>query len=148
MNTLWQYEHRGHMNDTHKAPDGRTIHHWHGQDRQADTTALADCIARAVPGLYDYGGRIVQLDEAGGLNVVNFEKFRSLVEKHIAGIRCVRNGAGWQRQLFPYEFAPAVRYDPVRGGPTPPPDNRLPDSKVLTELYQGEVLSRLPKAID
>jgi hypothetical protein len=101
------------------------IHHWKGMDRQQDTAALADAIVAAVPGLFDYGC-LVQLDEQGGLSPINFETFRALIGRHIAGIRCVRNGAGWERQMFAYPFDPAVRYDPLKGGPMPKPDNRSP----------------------
>ena len=136
------------MNDAHQhAPDGRTVHHWKGMDRQRDTAELADAIVAAVPGLYDYG-QIVQLDSAGGLNPVNFQMFRDLLAKHLAGIRCVRNGAGWGRQLFTYPFDPAIRYDPLKGGPMPKPDNSKPDHKVLEALYHHEVLSRLPKVVE
>jgi hypothetical protein len=123
------------------------IHHWKGMDRQQDTAALADAIVAAVPGLFDYG-RLVQLDEQGGLSPVNFQMFRDLLTKHIAGVRCVRNGAGWERQMFAYEFAPAVRYDPLKGGPAPKPDNSKPDHKVLEELYHREVIARLPKVVE
>jgi hypothetical protein len=136
------------MNNTHqRAPDGRMIHHWKGLDRQRDIGELADAIVAAVPGLFDYSGGIAQLDEAGGLSPVNFQTFRDLLDRHLAGIQCVRNGTGWQRDLFAYRFDPAVRYDPTKGGPAPKPDNRLPDSKVLEEIYRDLLVLRLPKAI-
>jgi hypothetical protein len=134
------------MNNTHQhAPDGRHVFHWKGLDRQRDIGELADAIAAAVPGLFDLDGRAMQLDAAGELHVVAFEKFKSLLDKHICYVRCVKNGAGWQREYLPFAFAPAVRYDPLKGGPMPKPDNSRPDAKVLEELYQREVNVRLPK---
>jgi hypothetical protein len=114
-------------------------------NRQQDTAELADAIVAAVPGLFDLDSRIMQLDEAGELHVINFERYRGLLDKHVCYVRCVKNGSGWEREYLPFAFAPAVRYDPLKGGPMPRPDNSKPDSKILEELYLRETHPRLPK---
>jgi hypothetical protein len=121
----------------------RRVHHWRGEDRQADIAALADAIAASANNLFNHDGALVQVDE--GELPVNFADFCSLVDRRICGVRAVRRDGGWWKEYFSYRFPPAARPDPTRGGLRPPPDKSEPDAAVLDQLYRVEVLSRVPK---
>jgi len=125
--------------------NGRRVHHWRGQDRQADIAALADAIAAAANNLFNRDGALVQLEE-GELNQVNFAEFCSLIDRRICGVRAVHRDGAWWKEYFSYRFPPAARPDPRLSGPQPAPDRSEPDAKVLDQLYRVELLPRVPKA--
>jgi hypothetical protein len=127
---------------TRKAKDGRYIHIWRG-----DAAALAETIAEATPGLCTQDGGIFQLNEKKELVGIGRNALQGLINQHIAGVRVVKNGAGWQYELYSYEFAPT----PHRGPPTwtnqtPGADAaHEPDAAVLDQIYRTELALRLPR---
>ena len=53
--------------------------------------------------LYNHDGKLVQLDHnTGKLIQVNLDALRSLIDKHIAAVRVVPHGTGWQREYYWY----------------------------------------------
>jgi hypothetical protein len=126
-----------------KAADGRFIFIWRGP---GDTSRLCDAIAEAIPRLCDNGG-IAQLDGKGGLEPVNRAALQALISQHLAGARVVKNGAGWQYELYSYDFAPRRHPGaPTLLNPNPGADAaREPDAGVLDEIYRTELVLRLPK---
>jgi hypothetical protein len=89
--------------------------------------------------------RAKSIDGNGELVPVNLADMRALIDKHICGVRLVRNGTGWQREYFTYRFDTPRRPDPRTGGPRPPPDDSAPDANVLDQIYRFELAWRVPK---
>ena len=111
--------------------------------KENDTSEFADAIVAAVPELYTRDGVLVQLVE-GQLIGVNFASLKSLITKHLCGVRVVQRDGRWEREYFSYEFPPPPRPDPRFGGPQEPRSHE-PDSAVLDEIYCGELAVRLPR---
>jgi hypothetical protein len=72
-----------------------------------------------------------------------------LHSKHetICGVRVVRNGNGWKREYFSYQFNPQQRPD-MRHGGRRPPNGAEPDANVLDQIYREELAWRLPKVVE
>jgi hypothetical protein len=87
----------------------------------------------------------VRLDGERLINV-NLAGLHALIDKHIAGVRVVPNGTGWQREYFSYAFAPLPKGPPRwedRGK-----EAELctePDDRVLKQIYMDELLLRIPR---
>jgi hypothetical protein len=127
--------------------NGRRLHHWRGRPggKENDTSEFADAIVAAVPELYIRDGVLVQLVE-GQLIVVNFASLKSLITKHLCGVRVVQRDGQWEREYFSYEFPPPPRPDPRFGGGRGPQDrSHEPDSTVLDQIYCVELAVRLPR---
>ena len=122
--------------------NGRRLHHWRGRPGHAgkenDTSEFADAIVVAVPELYTRDGVLVQLVE-GQLIGVNFASLKSLITKHLCGVRVVQRDGRWEREYFSYEFPPPT---PRFGGPQEPRSHE-PDSTVLDQIYCGVRLPRV-----
>jgi hypothetical protein len=125
--------------------NGRRLHHWRGRPggKENDTSEFADAIVAAVPELYIRDGVLVQLVD-GQLTVVNFASLKSLITKHLCGVRVVQREGRWEREYFSYEFPPPPRPDPRFGGPQEPRSHE-PDSTVLDQIYCIELAVRLPR---
>jgi hypothetical protein len=127
------------------SPGGQRIHLWRGEDRAADTAALADTIAAAVPDLANRHGRIVQLVE-GELHPINLAALHGLIDRHVCTVKFVNRGSGWAKEYVAYKFLPAARFDPSRAGPPLPQVAATePDDKVLDEIFRVELIKRLPR---
>lgn len=124
--------------------NGRRLHHWRGEDRQAAIAALADAIAASANNLFNHNGTLVQVDE-GELTQVNFADFCNIIDQRLCGVRAVRREGGWWKEYFSYRFPPAAGPDHTRGGLRPEPDKSQPDAAALDQLYRVEVLSRVPR---
>jgi hypothetical protein len=100
--------------------NGRRLHHWRGRPGHAgkenDTSEFADAIVAAVPELYTRDGVLVQLVE-GQLIGVNFASLKSLITKHLCGIRVVQRDGRWEREYFSYEFPSPPLDDEARRDP-------------------------------
>jgi hypothetical protein len=127
--------------------NGRTIFHWHGQDRKAAIAALADTIVAAVDGLCNHDGSIARLDGKGGLSPVNFATFRQLIDKNVAAVRVVNCEGVWRKEYYAFAFDPPPGPDMQFGGRRPPPNPNEPDLPVLDALYRHEVVARLPRVV-
>src|SRR5271156_5597884 len=126
--------------------NGRRLHHWRGrpgQGKENDTSEFADAIVAAVPELYTRDGVLVQFVE-GQLIGVNFASLKSLITKHLCGVRVVQRDGRWEREYSSYEFPPPTRPDPRFGGPQDPRSHD-PDSTVLDQIYCVELAVRLPR---
>ena len=72
-----------------------------------------------------------------------------LHSKHetICGVRVVRNGNGWKREYFSYQFNPQQRPD-MRHGGRRPPNGAEPDANVLDQIYSEKLAWRFPKVVE
>src|SRR5262245_44096381 len=120
------------------ADDGRVIFHWRG-----NTEELADVVAANVE-IYNDGGNIVALDGTGALLSVNRAGLHARISEAICGVRLVKNGTGYQREYFSYQFAPTPHPGPPQPN-QPVKTNSEPNDKVLDDIYRSLLLTRLPK---
>jgi hypothetical protein len=125
------------------APDGRSIHHWRGKNREQDVAALADAIA-GIGELVNNEGALFRLDGDGKLTSVNLAGLQEFVGKHICGVRVVvRDGVG-QRRYFSYAFPPLPKGPPRFEDRNKGVELIEPDDKVLKQIYIDELLWRIP----
>jgi hypothetical protein len=138
------------MNDQNE--NGRRIHHWRGKNRKEDVAELADAIVASGVELYNDKGTIFQLGPAGELTSVGQNKFRTLIDQHIAAVRVVNRGTkdkpNYQRELYTYAFAQRPRFIPTMKTPHQDPKYELePDDRALVEVFE-ELPSRSPRVVD
>jgi hypothetical protein len=130
------------MNDHHRAPDGKHVFLWSGQDRQADTKAMMSAIATAVPGLFERDGVIFQLNGHGELTQINRADLGTLLTRHLCSVQLVNRDGKWVKEYPSFEFGPP----PPRGmhNEKPHPNQPVPDLFVLDDIYRNLHLT-LPK---
>jgi hypothetical protein len=130
------------------APDGRHIHHWIGKDRDKDIAALTSAIV-GIGELFEHQGTLVQLSPAGELIPTNLAGLQEFIDKHICGMRIVKDGIGWRREYFTWPFYPAPRpaQGTVEAGIASQGSHRTagPDQVALRQIYLEDLLGRLPR---
>jgi hypothetical protein len=135
------------MND--KPLGGRRIFHWCGHDRASDTNAMTAAVAETIPGLCCRGEQIARLNEDGSLDSINLPGLQELINQHLCSLRIVRNGTGYERQFFTFQFALTPNPGPRTAAMGLPTATRSdgPDAQVLREVYD-QLPARLPRVVE
>jgi hypothetical protein len=110
---------------------------------------MTAAVAETIPNLCARGESIAQLTESGELEAVPLARLYSLIEQHLCGLRIVKNGAGYAREFYTFDFAPTPNPGPRTKEMGLPTATRSagPDAQVLREIYDA-LPPRLPKVIE
>jgi hypothetical protein len=114
--------------------NGRRLHHWRGKAWREGKRHQRICRrdrrgrARAL-----HSRRRPRSARRWSTTVVNFASLKSLITKHLCGVRVVQRDGRWEREYFSYEFPPPPRLDPRFGegrGPQEPRSHEPASSAV------------------